>query len=103
MNDTLDDENGINNDAFAVVETDIDCELGSSVETISKKVESESEDDDLDDFHVNLLDDFDKVPAEQRNFTYHLLRLPVAIFRFLTPYAKWIGYGLLALFIIGFL
>ena len=60
MNDTLDDENGINNDAFAVVETDIDCELGSSVETISKKVESESEDDDLDDFHVNLLDDFDK-------------------------------------------
>ena len=60
MNDTLDDENGINNDAFAVVETDIDCELGSSVETISKKVKSESEDDDLDDFHVNLLDDFDK-------------------------------------------
>lgn len=60
MNDTLNDENGINNDAFAVAETDIDCELGSSVETISKKVESDSEDEDLDDFHVNLLDDFDK-------------------------------------------
>ena len=60
MNDTLNGENGINNVAFAVAETDIDCELGSSVETISKKVESDSEDEDLDDFHVNLLDDFDK-------------------------------------------
>ena len=67
MNDTLDDENGINNDAFAVVETDIDCELGSSVETISKKVESESEDEDLDDFHVNLLDDFDKGTVDSVN------------------------------------
>merc|ERR1711976_653968 len=106
MNDTLDDQNGINNDAFesTVVETDIDCELGTSVETISKNIENDSEDDDdLDDFHVNLLDDFDKVPTEQRNITYHLLRLPVALIRFLTPFSKWIGYGVLALFIIGFI
>jgi len=100
------DDDGVTNAGFE--ETSMDCELGAVNSDKSQADKSEvnevdDDDDDLDAFTVSLLDDFDQVPLEQRNCTYHLMRFPVFMINLLKPYSTYIQYGFGILFIIGFI
>ena len=100
-------EEGVQNSAFdetdfGAVETDLEASNREAVEESVEKVEDKGEDwdEDLDDFQVNLLEDYENVAKEDRNFIYLLFKPIIWCARVISNNSKiaaWCFYGALVI------
>ena len=98
-------DEGVQNSAFdetdfGAVDTDLEARNPDDPQEIESDNKEEVWEEDLDDFQVNLLEDYESVPKEERNFIYLLFKPIIWCARVISnnsKIAEWCFYGALVI------
>ena len=98
-------DEGVQNSAFdetdfGAVDTDLEARNADDPTENESDNKEEVWEEDLDDFQVNLLEDYESVPKEERNFIYLLFKPIIWCARVISnnsKIAEWCFYGALVI------